>query len=79
LTGYGFKAEAYQVCHFSEGLNLFALQIGLDFGFAKNYPCSFSAGGSAVFREAFSMSKRFYHHRIESFVNLFCRRQRRIP
>jgi len=26
---------AYQGCHFSEGLNLFALQIGLDFGFAK--------------------------------------------
>ena len=32
---------------------------------------NFSAGGSAVFREAFSVSKRLRHHRIKSFVNLF--------
>ena len=35
MVGYSCKAVAYQGCHFSGALNLFALQIGLDFGFAK--------------------------------------------
>ncbi|MBP3387744.1 MAG: hypothetical protein J6L23_04330 [Clostridia bacterium] len=60
------------------GLNLFALQIGLDFGFAKNalHPRTFGKVRSKLLIVG---DVTVSTSTTESFVNLFCRRQRRIP